>query len=109
LFMDSIERTSLLITDRVKSPLRCVFDENIIRISTITSLGTATDRIPCQTEGNRVEIGFNNIFLLDALKACNIENVKINLNGSLSPITIVPPEGDNFLFLVLPVRLKNEN
>lgn len=108
-FIDSIERTSLLITDRLKSPLRCIFDENSIRISTVTSLGTANDRLSCITEGNRVEIGFNNIFLLDALKACSIDEVKITLNGPLSPITIVPPEGDNFLFLVLPVRLKNEN
>ncbi len=109
MFIDSIERTSLLITDRLKSPLRCVFDENLIKISTVTSLGTANDKLMCQTEGNRVEIGFNNIFLLDALKACNIDDVKITLNGPLSPITIVPPEGDSFLFLVLPVRLKNEN
>ena len=107
-FIDSIERTSLLITDRLKSPLRCIFDENSIRISTVTSLGTANDRLSCITEGKRVEIGFNNIFLLDALKACSIDEVKITLNGPLSPITIVPPEGDNFLFLVLPVRLKNE-
>jgi len=107
--INSIERTSILITDRLKSPLRCIFDENIIKISTVTSLGTSNDRIAAQIEGNRVEIGFNNRFLLDALRACDIEEVKITLNGPLSPITIVPPEGNNFLFLVLPVRLKNEN
>ena len=95
--------------DRLKSPLRCIFDENMIKISTVTSLGTANDKLACKTEGNRVEIGFNNIFLLDALKACSLDEVKITLNGPLSPITIVPPEGDNFLYLVLPVRLKNEN
>lgn len=109
MLVDSIERTSLLITDRIKSPLRCIFDENLIKISAVTSLGTANDKVACKTDGNRVEIGFNNIFLLDALKACNIDEVKIALNGPISPITIVPPEGDNFLFLVLPVRLKNEN
>ena len=100
---------SLLITDRLKSPLRCVFDENTIKISTITSLGTSNDKLACKTEGDRVEIGFNNVFLLDALKACSVEDVKITLNGPISPITILPLEGDNFLFLVLPVRLKNEN
>ncbi|MBQ2092428.1 MAG: DNA polymerase III subunit beta [Clostridia bacterium] len=108
-FIDSIERTSLLITDRLKSPLRCVFNENTIKISTVTSLGTANDKLSCTTEGDRVEIGFNNVFLLDALKACSVDDVKVTLNGPLSPITILPPEGDNFLFLVLPVRLKNEN
>ena len=107
-FIGSIDRTSLLITDRLKSPLRCIFDENMIRISTVTSLGTANDRIPAGIEGNRVEIGFNNRFLLDALRACDEENVKVTLNGALSPITIVPNEGEKFLFLILPVRLRNE-
>lgn len=105
---DSIDRTSLLITDRLKSPLRCVFDGNTIKISATTSLGTANDRIPAEVDGERVEIGFNNRFLLDAFRACNAEKVKIMLNGPLSPITITPEEGEEFLYLVLPVRLRNE-
>lgn len=107
-FIGSIDRTSLLITDRLKSPLRCIFDENVIRISTVTSLGTANDKIPASVDGNRVEIGFNNRFLLDALRATDEEKVKITLNGPLSPIMILPEEGEKFLFLVLPVRLRNE-
>ena len=111
MLMESIERTSLLITDRLKSPLRCIFEDNIIKISTVTALGMASDKVFAQIEGNRVEIGFNNRFLLDALKACDIEDVKIKLNGPLSPIIIVPTDNndESFLFLVLPVRLKNEN
>jgi DNA polymerase-3 subunit beta len=31
------------------------------------------------------------------------------LNGAIAPILIVPNEGDDFIFLILPVRLKNEN
>lgn len=109
MLMDSIERTSLLITDRLKSPLRCIFEDNIVKISTITSLGMAHDKVFADITGERVEIGFNNRFLLDALKACDNDDIKIRLNGPLSPIIIVPPEEDNFLFLILPVRLKNEN
>ena len=109
MLIDSIERTSLLITDRLKSPLRCIFEDSNIKISTITSLGMAHDKVFAEFEGERVEIGFNNRFLLDALKACDIDDIKIRLNGPLSPIIIVPPEEDNFLFLILPVRLKNEN
>ncbi|NCC87460.1 MAG: DNA polymerase III subunit beta [Clostridia bacterium] len=111
MLMDSIERTSLLITDRLKSPLRCIIEDNIIKISTVTALGMASDKLFAQIEGERIEIGFNNRFLLDALKACDVEDVKIKFNGSLSPIIIVPKEeeDESFLFLVLPVRLKNEN
>ena len=103
---------SLMIADRVKSPLRCIFDENVIRMSTSTTIGAANDKVPAKIEGNRVEIGFNNRFLLDAFRACDracdLDTVKVTLNGPLSPITVVPVEGDSFLFLVLPVRLRNE-
>ena len=106
--ISAIDRMSLMISDRVKSPLRCIFDENVIRMSTSTTIGAANDKVPAKIEGNRVEIGFNNRFLLDAFRACDLDTVKVTLNGPLSPITVVPVEGDSFLFLVLPVRLRNE-
>ncbi|MGN0635734.1 MAG: DNA polymerase III subunit beta [Acutalibacteraceae bacterium] len=104
--IESIERTSLIITDKIKSPLRCYFDDNLIRISSTTALGTANDKIPAEITGAGVEIGFNNRFLLEALRVCDTDEVYLQLNGSVAPIVIVPPEGDRFLFLILPVRLK---
>ena len=94
---------------RIKSYVRCIFDNESIRISSTTALGTANDRILADTEGERVEIGFNSKFMLDALNASNVDQVKIQLVGPVSPTVIKPIEGDNFIFLVLPMRLKNEN
>ena len=105
-FIQSIERTSLIITDKFKSPLRCIFDTDSIKISSVTSVGTANDKIPAKIDGGRVEIGFNNRYIFDALKNCNVDEVRIELNGPTSPIVILPPENDNFLYLVLPMRLK---
>lgn len=107
--IDSIERTSLIITDKTKSLISCVFDTDFIRMSSVTAIGTANDKVSADIEGNRVEIGFNNRYLLDALKACNTDRVKIHLNGSVSPILILPVEGNSFTFLVLPVRLKKND
>lgn len=106
MLISCIERTSLMITDRAKSPIRCIFDEDMIKTSSITSLGTANDKIPAKIEGEKIEIGFNNRFLLDALKVCDTDEVVIKLSSPIQPIIIVPKEGDSFLFLVLPVKLK---
>lgn len=106
--IDSIERTSLIITDKIKSPLRCIFEDNLIRISSTTSLGTANDKITAEINGSAVEIGFNNRFLLEALRVCDTDEILLQLNGSVAPILIVPTQGDSFLFLILPVRLKAE-
>ncbi len=107
-FIESVERVSLLITDRLKSPVRCVFSGSEIRISCSTSIGRANDQIAAQFEGGEVEMGFNNHYLLDALRNTEGDEVRVELNGPLSPMKILPREGDSFLFLVLPVRLKND-
>ncbi len=107
-FTESIERASLIITNKIKSPVRCIFDENMIKISSVTSLGTANDKIAAITEGKRIEIGFNNMYLLDALRVCDTEEIRIELSSPVSPIIIRPIEGDSFIFLILPVRLKTE-
>ncbi|MBQ4629892.1 MAG: DNA polymerase III subunit beta [Clostridia bacterium] len=104
--LESIERTSLIITDKIKSPLRCKFEDNVINISSTTSLGTASDKINAEITGSSLEIGFNNRFFIEALRVCDTDEVYLQLNGSVAPILIVPPEGDRFLFLILPVRLK---
>jgi len=108
MFIDSIERTSLIISDKITSPVRCLFNDNSIRISSSTAIGTATDKISAAVTGDAVEIGFNNRFLLDALRVSDTDEVKIDLNGAVSPILILPPENDSFVFLILPVRLKAE-
>ncbi len=109
LIVDSVDRTSLLITSKIKSPIRCIFDENNIRISAATALGAANDKIPASIEGKRVEIGFNNTYLTDCLKTVDVDEVLIELSSPVSPIIIKPVEGDNFIFLIIPMRLKNEN
>lgn len=109
--ISAIERTSLIITERVKSYVCCIFDNDSVRISSTTALGNANDRMIAELQGERVEIGFNNKYLLDALKVCDTDEVIFRLNGSTSPLIIVP-DSDNsliyeksFLFMVLPVRM----
>lgn len=107
-FIESVERVSLLISDRLRSPLRVMFDKGKIAISCSTAIGKSYDELSCELSGEKVEMGFNNKYLLDALKAAGTDEVRIEISGPLSPIKILPPQGEAFLFLVLPVRLKNE-
>ena len=108
-FIKSVERVSLLITDRLKSPVRCVFGDDGIHVSCSTAIGRANDRLKAEISGEAVEMGFNNRFLLDALRNTECDEVRILLNGPLSPMRVFPPDGESFLFLVLPVRLKSSN
>lgn len=104
--IDIIDRVSLVITDRLKSPVRCIFANNSAKISCITSIGKANDEATLTMSGENLEIGFNNRYLLDALRNTDTDEITLQLNGPLSPMKILPKEGDSFIFLVLPVRLK---
>ena len=102
--IECVERTALIITDR-SSPIRCMIGDDKIKFSSITSIGTASDKMIAEIRGLGVEIGFNSKFILDALKACETDDVRLELNSANQPILILPTEGDRFLFLVLPVRI----
>lgn len=105
--LSSIDRVSLIISDKLKSPLRCVFDSNLLKISTKTAIGDAYDECPLSGDGGGLEIGFNNKYLMDALKAAPADKVRLELTTGVSPCVILPTEGEeSFLYMVLPVRLK---
>lgn len=103
----AIERCSVIITERLKNPLRITFGQPI-EIRCQTPLGRVSDEVVADVEGEKVEIGFNYRYLLDALRNSGCDQVVIEMSGSLSPVKILPAEGDEFLFLVLPVRFKND-
>ena len=107
--VNAVERVSLIISERLKNPVRCLFEGETLKLSCITSLGKSFDSISIPMCSDKIEIGFNNRYLLDALKACPDEEVVMELKSGLSPCLFKPLEGDSFLFLVLPVRLKAED
>jgi DNA polymerase-3 subunit beta len=107
--IDCIDRTLPVIENNQKNPIRCLFDGDQMRVSTVSSLGRVVDYTHANTSGDRVEIGFNSKFFLDALNAADTDEVRIELAGAVSPVKIMPVNSDGFLFLVLPMRLRNEN
>lgn len=105
--ISSIERISVVISEKQKSPVRCSFQADRVCMSAKTANGEAKDICPVAGDGNGLEIGFNNRYLMEALRYAPADSVKIELNTGVSPCIIVPTEGEeNFLYMVLPVRLK---
>ncbi len=105
--LQSIERVSLIISDKLKSPLRCVFGDGMLAISTKTGIGDAADQCLITGNGQGLEIGFNNKYLMDALKAAPSDKLRLEFTSGVAPCVILPAEGEeNFIYMVLPVRLK---
>ena len=105
-FTESLERVNLIVSEKMKSPVRCTFGDNVAALRTSNALGNAYDECRTAGSGKDLEIGFNCRYLLDALKAIPEENTMLELKTSLTPAVMRPTEGDRFTYMVLPVRMK---
>ena len=104
----SIERVGLIVSEKYKSPVRCVFRDQVLQLRTNTTIGAAEDRCAIAGDGKELEIGFNVRYLADALRVIPSEEVVLELTNSLSPIVLTPAdEKYDYSYMVLPVRIKN--
>lgn len=106
--INSAERVSLLINDAFSTPIRFLLDETQATLSCATSIGRAKETFKIDLEGSPFEIGLNSRYLLEALRACDEGKIKIKFNGSNSAVTIMPQDenSEEFLYLIMPLRLK---
>ena len=104
----SVERVGLIVSEKYKSPVRCVFSHNELLMRTSTTIGAAEDKCAIAGDGKELEIGFNVRYLADALKVIPSEEVTLELTNGLSPIVLTPVDDKyDFAYMVLPVRIKN--
>ncbi|MBE7002598.1 MAG: DNA polymerase III subunit beta [Ruminococcaceae bacterium] len=104
----SIERVGLIVSEKYKSPVRCVFSNQELLLRTNTTIGVAEDKCSLAGDGKELEIGFNVRYLSDALRAVPAEEVCLELTNSISPIVLTPVDDkQDFAYMVLPVRIKN--
>ena len=104
----SIERVGLIVSEKYKSPVRCVFSDQVLQLRTNTTIGAAEDRCAIAGDGKELEIGFNVRYLADALRVVPSEEVVLELTNGLSPIVLTPVDDKHdFAYMVLPVRIKN--
>lgn len=107
--MQSLDRVSVVINEKIKSPVRCNVGGGEMRFSAKTAIGAATDKCKIGGDGKDLEIGFNHRYLYDTLRFAAEQKVNISLNTNVTPAVITPTDGSGkFLYMVLPVRLKTK-
>jgi DNA polymerase-3 subunit beta len=102
--IQALERVALLITEKLKNPVRLAFSKGLLSVSCQTALGRAQSDIPCECS-TELEAGFNHRYLLDALKHMGGDLFRFETSGPISPCLMLPESNNDTLFMVLPVRL----
>ncbi len=90
-----------------KYPVKVNIEVGKVTISCSNQTGDAKEEILVDTEGKDLEIGFNPRFFLDALKAIDDEEVYIEFGTNRSPCIIRPIEDGDYVYMILPIKMKD--
>ena len=109
----ALERAALVTEERiagsVRSHVKLTVEGDFLKISATSSAGSTYEELAIAHEGSDLIIAFNNRYLIDSLRACTADRVRLSMSSALSSINIEPSEQseDKELFLLLPVRMKD--
>lgn len=105
--LNSIERASLLAREGKNNLIKLSIVENNMVITSRSEEGNVKEELLIDKEGTDLDIGFNSKYILDVLKVLDDEEISIEFNTSISPCLIKPVEGDEYVYLILPVRISS--
>lgn len=103
--MMSIERAALIARESKKSPIKMEIKDSTMAITSNTELGNVHEEMMIQQEGADLEIAFNPRYLIDALKVIEDEEICLQFTNALNPCIIRQAQGDDYKYLILPIRL----
>jgi len=103
--LSSIERASLIITsDEKRYPVVFYIEEDKMIVTSNTNVGTVKEEINVETDGNKIDIGFNPRYFIDALRVIDEEVIDVSFATNLGPCIIRPIDNDDFIYLIAAVR-----
>lgn len=113
--LGALERATLVTEEKVvgnvRSWVKLSFGGGKIEISSISATGRIYDEVTAELEGEDIEIGFNNRYLIDTLRACDADRITLSLSTPMMMMTVEPAQGEETLtdqlYMVVPVRMRD--
>ena len=107
-FSDAIDRCSLMAREGKNNLIYLhVMPEGKMELTANAERGDVHEELEIGFTGNELNIAFNSRYLIDIIHNVEGERVRMCFNSNVSPCMLKPVEGDDFTFLVLPVRIFN--
>ncbi|MBO5939514.1 MAG: DNA polymerase III subunit beta [Clostridia bacterium] len=112
--ISALERAALVTEEKiagsVRSHVKLDVVGDVLKISAVSSAGSTYDELFIEHTGDDLLIAFNNRFLIDSVKACSDEKIILSMSSPLTSMNIQPAveeEGEEEIFMLLPVRMKD--
>ena len=108
----ALEKASLITEERiagsVRSHVRVEVVGDMMKVSAVSTAGSIYDEFNIEHAGDDLSIAFNNRYLIDSIRSCRSQTIKISMSSPLMSINIEPcdDEEGSELFMLLPVRTR---
>ena len=102
---DAIERASLMAREGKNNLIKMSFRDDILKITSNAELGDVEEEMEASLNGEPIDIAFNARYITDVIRNVPDEDLCMKFNSSVSPCVVVPQTGDDYLYLILPVRV----
>lgn len=101
---DSLDRASILGRMSNDNVIKLVIKDNVLTLLSSSEIGNVTEKLNIVQNGTDLTICFDSRFLKDCLKAVKDEFLRLCFTASVNPCIIKANEGENYMFLVLPLK-----
>ena len=109
LFSDAIERCSLMAREGKNNLIYLQLRaDGRMEMTANAERGDVHEELDIGITGNELQIAFNSRYMTDIIHNISDEEIRMCFNSNVSPCMIKPVTGDNYTFLVLPVRVFNK-
>ena len=104
--ISALERVAVMVNEK-NSIVKFEFADNTLKLSGDSpDAGNSKDELYAKYSAEPLAIAFNYKFILEFLKIVEAEEIKINLNSSLSATVFAPCSDEDYIYLVMPVQLR---
>ena len=103
----AIQRASLIAREGDNNLLKLKIEDQSLTISAMADKGAATEQIPIDFDGNPLNIAFNANYLNDVIKNIDTQDLSMRFNTNVSPCVLAPVSGNQYTYLILPVRVSD--
>ena len=110
----ALDRAAVVTEEKVpgstRTPLKFTVEGNVLKLNAVSSVGVSYEELEVEHTGDDIVISFNNRNLIDSVKSCSGEKIRIELSTPLYSINIIPlnpGEGNEDVFFMMPIRTKN--
>lgn len=107
--MDSIERASLLAKEGRTNLITFDVMRDKLVITSNSQMGKVYEEVNVELEGEELKIRFNARYFLDVLRIIDSEEIYLEFSTNVSPCIIKKTDSDDYIYLVLPVRINSNN